>query len=236
MSSPSCAADRKRKHSAKTIKDLFTTQQKPNVATQAPLSPSNKRTKLDTDPLAEETETTRTPPITPTLDSRNMYNFPSKKGNVDVVDLSSSPPGSSSAKASDSRNGVRRIAANMHSNAGPKKLIVKNFKPTRKADPKVFLEQTWDKVNKALETIFLGDQINFSLEEMYRGVENLCRQGMAKEAKERLVVKCRAYIRGTLRAKPLETVGRKNVDVLRATLQAWATWNEQMVSRRLNVV
>ena len=108
--------------------------------------------------------------------------------------------------------------------------------PTRKVDRKVFLDQTWQKVDAALETIFQQSEINFSLEELYRGVENLCRQGLAKDAKDRLVTKCKGYVNGTLKTRVKEMMGRKDVDVLRATLQAWATWNAQMVSYTYAVV
>lgn len=224
----STSGDRKRKHSGKTIKDLFTTQQKPHAIATAPISPSSKRTKLDSSPE----EAVGTPPAPSAMSTANMYHFPSKRGdvpnNAQVVDISSSPD-SSPAKPAAQRNGVRKVTPNMHSNAGPKKLLVKNFRPTRKVDPKVFLDQTWQKVDAALETIFQQGVINFSLEELYRGVENLCRQGLAKEAKDKLVAKCKTYVSGTLKARVKETLGRQDVDVLRATLQAWATWNEQMV-------
>lgn len=127
--------------------------------------------------------------------------------------------------------GKRKLdtTANMYA-TGPKRLLVKNFKPARKVDPAVYLDQTWQKVDKALDTVFAQGDIDFSLEELYRGVENLCRQGMAKETCDRLEKKCKAYITGTLKEKVKETLGRKDVDVLRATLHAWGTWMEQMVS------
>ena len=93
-------------------------------------------------------------------------------------------------------------------------------------DPKVFLDQTWQKLDKALDTIFRQGDIDFSLEELYRGVENICRQNMAKEIKERLILKCKDYVGARLKAKVKESLARTNVDVLRATLQAWTTWKQ----------
>lgn len=111
-------------------------------------------------------------------------------------------------------------------------MFVKNFKVTRKADPRVFFEQTWAKVDAALDTVFARGEINFSLEELYRGVENLCRQGMAKDVLHKLVEKCEGYIKGELVEGVKEAVreGRMPTDVLRKTLGAWAIWGEQMVS------
>jgi len=189
-----------RKRKHSTIRDLFTAQQKPNTS---------KRSRFKEDPV----ETESAAPAA--MSTASMYTFASK-ASPQTIDITSSPDNSP------------RKAANMHA-GGPKKMLVKNFRPARKVDPKVFLDQTWQKVDGALDTVFSQGVIDFSLEELYRGVENLCRQGLAKEACERLVVKCRAYITDTLKARVKETIGRKDVDVLRATLQAWATWQAQMV-------
>jgi cullin-4 len=222
----------KRKHSGKTIKELFNTQSKPKLASAAPLSPTSKRTRRDSSPIATTEIATPPAPITK-MSTADMYHFPSKRAgisnNADVVDITSSPD-NSPAKANGQRNGLRKAAPNMHANTGPKRLVVKNFKPTRKVDPRVFLDQTWQKIEKALDTIFRQDDVDFSLEELYRGVENVCRQNMAKDIKERLITTCRDYVGGSLKAKVKESLGRPNIDVLRATLQAWALWNSQMVS------
>jgi cullin-4 len=221
----------KRKHSGKTIKELFTTQSKPNVAAAAPLSPTKKRPRQQSSPVAASEAAAPAAPIG-NMSTADMYRFPSKRADIassaEVVDISSSPD-NSPAKANGQRNGMRKAAPNMLANGGPKRLLVKNFKPTRQVDPRVFLDQTWHKIDQALDTIFAQAAIDFSLEEMYRGVENVCRQGMAKDVKERLVAKCKAYVGGSLKAKVKESVGRANVEVLRATLHAWAAWNEQVV-------
>jgi cullin-4 len=193
------SSDRKRK--ASTIRDLFTAQQKPNTKRGRP------------DPDAKEAA------APPAMSTAAMYHFTSKKS--DVVDITSSPENSPARKA--------KAAPNMHANSGPKRMLVKNFKLARKVDPKVFLDQTWSKIDAALDVVFKDGDINFSLEELYRGVENLCRQGLAKDACDRLVVKCREHITGTLKTKVKETMGRKDVDVLRAALGAWATWGAHMV-------
>ena len=81
----------KRKHSGKTIKELFTTQSKPNAAT-APLSPTQKRTRRESSPTAA-------------MSTADMYHFPSKK--AEVVDITSSPDHSPAAKPM-ARHGVRK--------------------------------------------------------------------------------------------------------------------------------
>ncbi|KAL1594250.1 hypothetical protein SLS59_008874 [Nothophoma quercina] len=215
----------KRKHSVSTQQKLsFTAQQKPNAAATAPLSPTNKRTRRESSPREAAT-----PVLPSTMSTADMYSFPSKRASMtngkEVVDITSSPD-NSPAKP---RNGMmRKTAPNMGVNAGPKRLMVKNFRPVRKVDPKAFLDQTWQKIDAALDTIFKQGEIDFSLEELYRGVENLCRQNMARDVKERLVKKCKEYVGGALKTKVKESLGRTNIDVLRTTLQAWSTWHEQV--------
>lgn len=215
----------KRKHSVSTQQKLsFTAQQKPTSSATAPLSPTNKRTRRESSP-----QDAATPVTTSVMSTADMYSFPSKRASVpngkDVVDITSSPD-NSPAKP---RNGIiRKTAPNVGANAGPKRLMVKNFRPTRKVDPKAFLEQTWLKIEAALDTIFKQGEVDFSLEELYRGVENLCRQNMARDVKERLVRKCKEYVGGGLKTKVKESLARTNVDVLRATLQAWSTWHDQV--------
>lgn len=215
----------KRKHSVSTQQKLsFTAQQKPSSTATTPLCPTNKRTRRESSPREAATPVTAS-----VMSTADMYNFPSKRASMsngkEVVDITSSPD-NSPAKP---RNGIiRKTAPSAGTNAGPKRLMVKNFRPTRKVDPKAFLEQTWQKLEAALDTIFKQGEIDFSLEELYRGVENLCRQNMARDVKERLVRKCKEYVGGALKSKVKESLARTNVDVLRATLQAWATWHDQV--------
>ncbi|KAF9736771.1 hypothetical protein PMIN06_003502 [Paraphaeosphaeria minitans] len=209
--------DKKRKHSDRTIKELFTSQHKPNVSGSAPLSPSSKRPKLGSSPAAATTTPEKV------MSTANMYHFLSNRGEPEVIDLGSSPNNSPARMT-----GMRKATPNLSANTGPKKLLVKNFRPTRSVDPKAFLDQTWQKVDAALDTIFQQGKINFSLEELYRGVENICRQGMAVEAKKRLVAKCKTHVNGPLKQRIEEKLERQNIDVLRETQQAWADWNEQV--------
>jgi cullin-4 len=219
-------ADKKRKHSDRTIKELFTSQHKPHVSGTAPLSPSSKRPKLASASASSPAEAATTSTPEPAMSTASMYHFPSKRAEPEVIDLGSSPDNSPARKT-----GFRKATPNLSANTGPKKLLVKNFRPTRSVDPKAFLDQTWRKVDAALDTIFQQGTINFSLEELYRGVENICRQGMAVEAKKRLVAKCKTYVSGPLKQRVEDVLERHNVEVLRAALQAWATWNEQLVCR-----
>lgn len=113
---------------------------------------------------------------------------------------------------------------------GAKKLAVKNFRTQAKADPQLYLNQVWEKLDAALTVVFKNEKITFSLEELYRGVENLCRQGHAEEVCLRLQKKSEVYVSEDLKQPLLERLSSKNVDVLRAVLAAWGIWNDQLVS------
>lgn len=118
---------------------------------------------------------------------------------------------------------------NFNPHLGAKKLTVKNFRTQPKTDPKQYLNQTWAKLDEALDIVFANEKLTFSLEELYRGVENLCRQGHAAELSQRLRKKCKDYVEKGLKEPLLVKVSERNVDVLRAVLATWGTWNKQLV-------
>ncbi|KAF2742047.1 Cullin-domain-containing protein [Sporormia fimetaria CBS 119925] len=170
----------------------------------AALTPLKKRQKLQREQQTAETAA--------------MYQFPSKRAGLE--DPSSSPPTPSQTFPS--------VVPKSQINGGPKRMLVKNFKAAKKVDPQAFFEQVWAKVQNALNTIFAEGERTFSLEELYRGVESLCRQGLADQAWGRLYDACEKYMTSTLAARVADLVGRTNVDLLRATISAWATWKGQM--------
>ena len=88
---------------------------------------------------------------------------------------------------------------------GPKKLIVKNLKPTPRHDPEKYFNQVWGQVDTALTTIFAEDTAKYSLEELYRGVENVCRQNWAAELSKRLRTRCTEHITTTIKPVSLQT-------------------------------
>jgi cullin-4 len=147
-----------------------------------------------------------------------MYSFPKNKS--PAIDLTTSPPRKTAARANK---------PNFNPHLGARKLAVKNFRTQTKADPTIYLNQIWEKLDRALGVVFKKEKPDFSLEELYRGVENLCRQGHAQEVSNRLQKLSEAYVADRLKAPLLEKLGNKSVDLLRATLFAWATWNEQLV-------
>jgi hypothetical protein len=164
-----------------------------------------------------------------------MYNFPSTKAKTNgVVDLTGSSPTSSpqSALRKKSLNtSSRPLAFNPHQ--GPRKLVVKNLRTTPRVDPQEYFETVWGQETTSLTAIFHDDKVQHSLEELYKGSENVCRQGKAAELYTRLRQKCEDHLAGKV-TEDLKTVAAKssNVETLEAVVLAWAKWQRQLLTVR----
>ncbi|KAL9096826.1 MAG: hypothetical protein Q9165_000790 [Trypethelium subeluteriae] len=229
----STSAGRKRKLQSRhqsagrqqSIPDIFTCQQKATSAKDdSSLSPANKRRKQD--PSASTSPQPQTPPRT--MATAEMYSFPQKRSpqSTTCIDLTNSPDPSPKARTS---NGFHVGKGPSGPRVGAKKLIVKNLKAPSKANPTDYLEQVWLKLDKALDLVFKEGKVTFPLEELYRGVENVCRQGHASTIHTRLKARCTRHVTRMLKTPLVEKAGEQNVDVLRAVLGAWARWKTQMV-------
>ena len=200
----------------KTIQDLFSTKTKAGLEHN---SPSNKRAKYQTPPRASAQDQ---PP-------RAMYSFPSKYDNKKsgFVDLTKqSRPRKPFVNPLD----PNATELPFHPGAGAKKLVVKNLKPQTSWDSNKYFNDTWQQLSSATDAVLSGAPVNFSMEEMYRGVENLCRQGRAKDLYRKLANKCESHITRVVKPGLLSKNRSRNVDVLQDVLSAWASWQSQVVS------
>ncbi|TKX26104.1 cullin-like protein 2 [Elsinoe australis] len=196
-----------------SIQDLFSTRGKsvPGSPPEAgKLSPS-KRARL-VSPLAEPGAIR--PP-------NQMYSFTNKHTNGDVVDLTASPP----------RNGVRKlngVRTGINPHQGAKKLVVKNLKPQSNWNPEKYFEDTWARLDDALTKVFEGAHKSLSMEDLYRCVENLCRQGKASSVNSRLNERCVKHLKGTVLPSLKSRSSQDEVSTLQAVLSAWSTWTSQV--------
>lgn len=184
---------------------------------------------------------------TSTASPSKMYCFASPKNgkNAAVIDLTGnstpSPKGPSCPASPAKSSGIVRPInfAPATGAGGVKRFQVKNFKTKPKTDPKQFFRDTWGKIDAALTTIFAGGVKKFSYEELYGGVENVCRQDRAPELFRKVLARCTEEVLGPVKdgvVKAAETGANK--DVLKAGVKSWGTWKEQMVgthSRLLDV-
>ena len=233
--SPPTAADRKRKRphrqpssqdapQQQTLQSLFNGQQKPH-ANGGVLSPTNKRQRPDIPPPAA--------PPQGRLASTEMYSFSSRsppaKGNG-VIDLTNgTSPTSPQARRV---NGAVKGKSGINPHAGAKKLVVKNLKPNVNWDSKAYLEKIWGQLDEALARVFKDGHDGFSKEDLYRGVENVCKQGGASTLFSRLESRCRTHVERDMGEPLIAKASEDNVSLLRAVLEQWARWKEQMVTIR----
>lgn len=125
---------------------------------------------------------------------------------------------------------VRSAGLNPHT--GAKKLVVKNLKTNTSWDSKAYLEKIWTQLDEALTLIFNDRHDGFSKEDLYRGVENVCRQGGASTLFSRLDGRCRSHIERDVLKSLLQKDGLDNVSALKAVLAEWARWSEHMSTIR----
>jgi hypothetical protein len=238
-STTTTSASRKRKlssrHSARresspasrqpSISDLFTSQQKASVEVDGPKEPPvSKRLKSDHPPATILRE--YTPPKT--MSTAEMYNFPPKSPKAPTfIDLTSTADSSPKARKANGCHTAKGVSAG---HGGAKKLVVKNLKAPAKANTKDYLEQVWKKLDGALDHVFAEGKVTSPMQELYHGVENVCRQGHASTVYSRLKDRLKKHVNGALREGLLEEVGKESVDILRAVLASYAQWTKQMVS------
>lgn len=164
----------------------------------------------------------------------NMYHFESNRPKAkDVVDLTGSPPSGSSRPRNTSFSAQPRAPA-FNPHQGPRKLVVKNLRTTPRADPQQYFEKVWAQQDSALSASFQDDKVSYSLEELYKGAENVCRQGRAPEIYKRLKQKCKEHLEGptTKSLKQTASSSESDVTVLEAFEKAWSKWQRQLLTIR----
>ncbi|KAI9736141.1 MAG: hypothetical protein M1834_001025 [Cirrosporium novae-zelandiae] len=193
----------------KDIPELFLTS-KPSPALSEPVSSSSKKPKRESAPRLKRSRS-------------DMYTFESRspKG-TQTIDLTKPPMKNTSD-----------FAKAFTPHAGAKKIVVKNLRQITKVDPTQYLNRIWVKLEAALEAIFNEQRIPHPLEELYRGVESLCRQGQAAEVARRLRLKCLCHtsmLRNTLQG--MSKANSHDHEVLKDVITAWEKWSAQLVTIR----
>ncbi|MCJ1284036.1 hypothetical protein MMC26_003367 [Xylographa opegraphella] len=206
----------------KTITDLFAPSK--HKSTESTTSSAHKRLKREHSTNTDAVVAFELEP----MKAENMYTFSSTNTNGStMVDLTQS------SILSPRKNSVsQRRPINSVPPTGTKKLVVKNFRKTSKSNPDQYYDTIWEQLDKALSAIFHHETI--SLEELYRGVENLCRQEKAPALFQRLSDRCKDNVVENLRAPLVKAVSRglTPTELLRAAIKAWTTWREQISTIR----
>src|ERR1700722_1981447 len=216
----------------KTINEHFSSSQDTFDAEEAPQS-SLKRSKLKHSPA----EPNEHPPKAGSSSLANMYSFPSKpkpNGVNGVIDLtSSSPPTSPQSRMRNKSFGLQNRTVAFAPHQGPKKLVVKNLRTAPRSDPEQYFEKVWGQLDVSLAAIFKNERLPHSREELYKGAENVCRQGKAAETYKRLRERCKTFMSEGMRQElKSKAYGSSDTDMLKAFVSAWTKWTTQLQTIR----
>jgi len=166
-------------------------------------------------------------PVKP-VSKASMYNFSSSRGSGSaVVDLTKSPVSSPNHRSRRISVTARVDTSNL--NGAPKRIIVKNLRDTPRSDPNQYLINTFKGIDEALTALFKDRQPSWSNEELYRGAENLCKLGKAKELWKIVQESCKKHVAEDFRSNLVVRAQEGNVEVLEAVLDAFTIWNAQRV-------
>ncbi|KAF5864788.1 hypothetical protein ETB97_006325 [Aspergillus alliaceus] len=166
--------------------------------------------------------------------SNTMYNFSNQetKGSGSFGHVT---PGSNcinvAARPRSFNAPVRQ--SNFTPHTGAKKLVVKNLRTGPRLNQDSYFEKIWGQLDAALTAIFDGGKPEVSLEELYKGAENVCRQGRASALARQLQERCRGHVSGKLHDTLVSKAGGgNNIDTLRAVVESWTTWQSKLVTVR----
>ncbi|RDW63037.1 cullin family protein [Aspergillus mulundensis] len=123
--------------------------------------------------------------------------------------------------------------SNFTPHTGAKRLVVKNLRTGPRLNQDSYFDRVWNQLDAALTAIFGGGKPEISLEELYKGAENVCRQGRAAVLSRRLQERCREHVTGKLHDSLVDKAQMaSNVDTLRSVVEAWKVWQSMLVTVR----
>src|SRR5271156_6495914 len=116
-----------------------------------------------------------------------------------------------------------------------RKITVRNLKATPQSISDAYFASTLAKLTQAVQTILEQGSLRDSLEELYRGVENLVREGKGDDLYKMLDLRCGEFVRLTLRPEVEKASGGSigvggdgGVTVVETIEKAWGKWTSQM--------
>ena len=206
--------------SQRTLSELLSSQNHRREALPPNSSPNSKRSRYSVSPSRSSAH-----PVSP----NKMYNFsgsPPKNGAA--FGQSTAGPGASTIKSQAFNANVRQNSFSPH--AGAKKLVVKNLRTGPRVNQEPYFDKIWAQLDAALSAIFEGRKPDTSLEELYKGAENICRQERAALLAKKVQERCKGFVAGALRDNLVTRAGGgNNVDTLRAVIDAWSAWHSRLV-------
>lgn len=182
-------------------------------------SPNFKRSRLSPSPSRSS----------PTNKPEKMYNFSGSPPSNRAAFAQGAPGSNASPVKSQPLNGNAR-QNNFNPHTGARKLVVKNLRTGSRLNQESYFDKVWSQLDAALSAIFDGRKPDTSLEELYKGAENVCRQGRAGALAQQLQKRCKEHVGQKLRDNlATRAAGGNDVDTLRAVVEAWSTWHSRLV-------
>ena len=213
----------------KTISELFATSKQGVKSLEADNLPGASPSKRPKHNQSTE-ETDSTPATMQTLGPKDMFNFstPKSRSASETIDLTKSPL---SSPVRNRVNSIRPTTIGPHT--GPKKLYVKGLKNDPRNKPDEYYNTVWERLEASLSAIFADGKLPYSIEELYRGVENVCRQGKAADLFKKLEHACHQNILNNVKEDLIRRSNNDNaVVVLDSVVEAWSKWNKQLETLR----
>ncbi|KAK0673793.1 Cullin family-domain-containing protein [Cercophora samala] len=159
----------------------------------------------------------------------------------EVIDLTQNSSPSRSFNSSIGGGGRPGGISGLQPHLGPRKLVIKNLRPTtstQKAGADEYYSRTRADLDNALAAIFAGRPTGQPMERLYRGVEDLCRNGEAESLYNRLKERCDRWLTsddgiGQLRKEVTANSTHLNeIEVTAAVMQVYQRWNARMLNVR----
>ena len=117
-----------------------------------------------------------------------------------------------------------------------RKITIRNLKTTPDSVSAAYFQQTAAKLRQAVDTILVEGTLTDSLEELYRGVENLVRENKGPELYEMLQTKCHEFAATPLRSNVEKGIaasvgigGDGGIGAVECVESAWGKWTSQLV-------
>ena len=187
-----------------------------------PQPPGAKRRKQDTSVKQNRTSTPNlhkmaTASITP---GKRAYDFGQNPNGIFANRIAAQERNSKTAGSTGTTKGSRHD--------GVKRLTVRNLQPP-KTNPQQYFDKIWAQLDVSSSSIFRNEDPPYSLEELYKGAENLCRQGNAEALYNKLRQKCREHAMGIKEDLVIRGQLVQDVDLVQAFVESWAAWDKHMV-------
>ena len=149
--------------------------------------------------------------------------------------LPSSPPPSHSGPLIDLTKSPKTIPTTPL-RPQTRKITIRNLKTTPESVPAPYFQQTACKLQRAVNTILTEGNLVDSLEELYRGVENLVRENKGGELYAMLQESCQTFVVGTMKSNVENGIqgsvglgGDGGVRAVECIESCWAKWISQLV-------